>query len=283
MQVTKNNTLFTLNCKGKVLVINKPIVMGIINATPDSFFQDSRRTNADSAIEKAAQMINEGATIIDIGGQSTKPGSEPITAAEEIERVVPIIKEITKTFPDVFISIDTYYSSVAQAAVEAGASIVNDISGGLFDDEMIPTVARLGVPYICMHIQGTPKTMQDNPVYKNVTNDVLDYFIQRIAVCKEAGIKDVIVDVGFGFGKSTAHNYQLLKSLPAFKMLGKPLLVGVSRKGMIYKPLGITANEALNGTTVVNTIALQLGANILRVHDVKAAKEAIDLLELINK
>ena len=274
--------MFTLNCKGKVLVINKPIVMGIINATPDSFFQDSRKTSTNTAVEKAAQMISEGATIIDIGGQSTKPGSEPVTAAEEIERVLPIIKEISKAFPETFISIDTYYSSVVKAAVEAGASIVNDISGGMFDKEMIPTVARLGVPYICMHIQGTPKTMQDNPIYQNVTNDVLDYFIQRIAVCKEAGIKDVIVDVGFGFGKTIEHNYQLLKSLSAFKMLGKPLLVGVSRKGMIYKPLGITANEALNGTTVVNTIALQNGANILRVHDVKEAKEAIDLLGLMD-
>ena len=282
MEVNKNNNLFTLNCKGKVLVINKPIVMGIINATPDSFFQDSRKTSTDAAIEKAAQMINEGAMIIDIGGQSTKPGSEPITAAEEIVRVVPIVKKISKTFPDVFISIDTYYSSVAEAAVEAGTCIVNDISGGLFDAEMIPTVARLGVPYICMHIQGTPKTMQENPVYGNVANEVLDYFIQRIDVCKKAGIKDVIVDVGFGFGKTKEHNYQLLKSLAAFKMLGKPLLVGLSRKGMIYKPLGITANDALNGTTVVNTIALQNGANILRVHDVKAAKEAIDLLELMD-
>ncbi len=274
--------MITLNCKGKVLAINKPIVMGIINATPDSFFEDSRKTSTYTAIEKAAQMINEGATIIDIGGQSTKPGSNPVSAEEEIERVVPIIKEIYRTFPAVFISIDTYYSSVAVAAAEAGACIVNDISGGLFDKEMIPTVGKLDVPYICMHIQGTPKTMQENPVYNNVTNDVLDYFIQRIAVCKEAGIKDVIVDVGFGFGKTIEHNYRLLKSLSAFKMLGKPLLVGVSRKGMIYKPLGITANEALNGTTVVNTIALQQGANILRVHDVKEAKEAIDLLALID-
>jgi dihydropteroate synthase len=282
MQVNKNNNLITLNCKGKVLAINKPIVMGIINATPDSFFEDSRKTSTYTAIEKAAQMINEGATIIDIGGQSTKPGSNPVSAEEEIERVVPIIKEIYRTFPAVFISIDTYYSSVAVAAAEAGACIVNDISGGLFDKEMIPTVGKLDVPYICMHIQGTPKTMQENPVYNNVTNDVLDYFIQRIAVCKEAGIKDVIVDVGFGFGKTIEHNYRLLKSLSAFKMLGKPLLVGVSRKGMIYKPLGITANEALNGTTVVNTIALQQGANILRVHDVKEAKEAIDLLALID-
>ena len=282
MQINKNNTSFNLNCKGKVLEINKPIVMGIINATPDSFYEESRKINIDTAVAKATEMINEGATIIDIGGQTTKPGSEPITAGEEIERVLPIIKEINKTFPEVFISIDTYYSSVAEAAVEAGASIVNDISGGMFDKEMIPTVARLEVPYICMHIQGTPKTMQENPVYQNVTNDVLDYFIQRIAVCKEAGIKDVIVDVGFGFGKTVAHNYQLLKSLSVFQILEKPLLVGVSRKGMIYKPLGITANEALNGTTVINTIALQQGANILRVHDVKEAKEAIDLLALID-
>jgi len=274
--------MLILNCKGKVFVLNKPIVMGIINATPDSFFEDSRKMNIEAAIEKAAEMINEGATIIDIGGQTTKPGSDPITAAEEIERVVPIIGALTKAFPETLISIDTYYAAVAKAAAEAGANMVNDISGGLFDADMIATVAQLKVPYICMHIQGTPKTMQENPVYDNVTNEVLDFFIKRIAACKEAGIMDVIVDVGFGFGKTIEHNYQLLNSLEAFKMLGKPLLVGVSRKGMIYKPLRITAGEALNGTTVVNTIALQKGANILRVHDVKEAREAIELLNLMK-
>ncbi len=256
--------------------------MGIINATPNSFFADSRKTKISEAVLLAEKMIFEGATIIDIGGQSTKPGSEPIAANEEIDRVVPVIEAIAKAFPDVYISIDTYYAAVAKAAVNAGACMVNDISGGVFDEDMIPTVASLNVPYICMHIQGTPKTMQDNPIYQNTTNDILDYFIERIDVYKKAGIKDVIIDPGFGFGKTIEHNYQLLKSLNAFKILDKPLLVGVSRKGMIYKPLGINAAEALNGTTVVNTIALQQGANILRVHDVKEAKQAIELIGLMH-
>jgi len=283
MQSKQKEQMFILNCKGKVLVLNKPIVMGIINATPDSFFEDSRKIEVEDAVEKAAQMIKEGATILDIGGQSTKPGSDTVTEDAEMERVVPVIKAIANAFPDVYISIDTYYAAVAKAAVETGACIVNDISGGLFDTEMIPTVASLNVPYICMHMQGTPKTMQLNPVYENVTNEVLDFFIKRIAVCIEAGIKDVIVDVGFGFGKTIEHNFQLLNTLEVFKMLDKPLLAGVSRKGMVYKTLGITAAEALNGTTVLNTIALQKGATILRVHDVKEAKEAIDLLQLMDE
>ena len=283
MQSKQKEQMFILNCKGKVLVLNKPIVMGIINATPDSFFEDSRKIEVEDAVEKAAQMIKEGATILDIGGQSTKPGSDTVTEDAEMERVVPVIKAIANVFPDVYISIDTYYAAVAKAAVEAGACIVNDVSGGLFDTDMIPTVASLNVPYICMHMQGTPKTMQLNPVYENVTNEVLDFFIKRIAVCIEAGIKDVIVDVGFGFGKTIEHNFQLLNTLEVFKMLDKPLLAGVSRKGMVYKTLGITAAEALNGTTVLNTIALQKGATILRVHDVKEAKEAIDLLQLMDE
>jgi len=283
MQSKQKEQMFILNCKGKVLVLNKPIVMGIINATPDSFFEDSRKIEVEDAVEKAAQMIKEGATILDIGGQSTKPGSDTVTEDAEMERVVPVIKAIANAFPDVYISIDTYYAAVAKAAVEAGACIVNDISGGLIDTDMIPTVASLNVPYICMHMQGTPKTMQLNPVYENVTNEVLDFFIKRIAVCIEAGIKDVIVDVGFGFGKTIEHNFQLLNTLEVFKMLDKPLLAGVSRKGMVYKTLGITAAEALNGTTVLNTIALQKGATILRVHDVKEAKEAIDLLQLMDE
>ncbi len=283
MQSKQKEQMFILNCKGKVLVLNKPMVMGIINATPDSFFEDSRKIQVEDAVEKAAQMIKEGATILDIGGQSTKPGSDTVTEDAEMDRVLPVIKAIANAFPDVYISIDTYYAAVAKAAVEAGACIVNDISGGLFDTEMIPTVASLNVPYICMHMQGTPKTMQLNPVYENVTNEVLDFFIERIAVCIEAGIKDVIVDVGFGFGKTIEHNFQLLNTLEVFKMLDKPLLAGVSRKGMVYKTLGITAAEALNGTTVLNTIALQKGATILRVHDVKEAKEAIDLLQLMDE
>jgi dihydropteroate synthase len=282
MQGKQKEQMFILNCKGKVLVLTKPIVMGIINATPDSFFKDSRKVSIAASLEKSGQMIEDGATIIDVGGQSTRPGSDVIAVEEELERVVPVIQAIAAAFPEIYISVDTYYAEVAKAAVGEGACIVNDISGGLLDVEMIPTVASLKVPYICMHMQGTPKTMQVNPVYENVTNEVLDFFIKRIAICKEAGIKDVIMDVGFGFGKTLEHNYQLLHTLEAFNMLDKPLLVGVSRKGMVYKPLGITAANALNGTTVLNTIALQKGATILRVHDVKEVKEAIDLLALMG-
>jgi len=278
MQKNINNTIFTLNCKGKVLIINQPIIMGIINATPDSFFEDSRKTTITDSIEKATLMINEGASIIDIGGQTTKPGSDSISTIEEMERVIPVISAIAKKFPETIISVDTYYSTVAKAAVENGASIVNDISGGQFDSFMIETVAKLNVPYICMHIKGVPKTMQDNPQYENITKEVLDYFIEKLNACRLAGIKDVIVDLGFGFGKTIEQNYKLLKSLSVFKMLDCPLLVGISRKGMIYKPLNIGAEFALNGTTVINTIAIQNGANILRVHDVKEAVEAVKLL-----
>ena len=281
MQNIISERTFVLNCKGKGLILKKPIVMGIINATPDSFFANSRGLKINEAVLLAEKMINEGATIIDIGGQTTKPGSDAITSAEEIDRVVPVIEAIANSFPEILISVDTYYADVAETAVTAGACIVNDISGGMFDEDIIPTVAKLNVPYILMHIQGVPKTMQDNPSYKNITTEILDYFIERINLCKQAGIKDVIIDPGFGFGKTIEHNYQLLQSLHAFQMFDYPLLVGVSRKGMIYKPLNISADEALNGTTVLNTIALQQGAQILRVHDVKEAKQAIDLLGLM--
>ena len=282
MQNIISERTFVLNCKGKGLMLKKPIVMGIINTTPDSFFVNSRSLKINEAVLLAEKMISEGATIIDIGGQTTKPGSGAITAAEEIERAVPVIEAVAKAFPEVYISVDTYYAAVAEAAVNAGASLVNDISGGMFDEDMIPTVAKLNVPYILMHIKGVPKTMQDNPTYENITTDIIDYFIERINLCKQAGIKDIIIDPGFGFGKTIEHNYQLLKSLNAFQMFDNPILVGVSRKGMIYKPLNISADEALNGTTVLNTIALQQGAQILRVHDVKEAKQAIDLLGLLQ-
>lgn len=270
--------MFTLNCKGRLLIIDKPIVMGIINVTPDSFFEDSRQQAINDVVSKAKQMLHDGATIIDIGGQTTKPGSEEVGAAEEIKRVVPVIEALVNAFPSILISIDTYHAAVAKAAVDAGASIVNDVSGGMMDADMLTTVAALKVPYICMHMQGTPQTMQVNPSYENVTKEVLDFFIERLATCKQAEIKDVIIDVGFGFGKTIAHNFQLLKEMAVFKMLNAPILAGLSRKSTVYKTLGISANEALNGTTVLNTIALQNGADILRVHDVKEAKEAIVLL-----
>jgi dihydropteroate synthase len=272
--------MFTLNCTGRLLLIDEPIVMGIINATPDSFFADSQKMSVDGALRKAEQMLNEGATILDIGGQSTKPGSEQVGADEETRRVLPIIEAISKAFPSAYLSVDTFYAAVAKAAVEAGACIVNDVSGGEMDVEMLSTVAALKAPYVCMHMQGKPSDMQTNPTYANVVLDVLDYFIAQKNACKNAGIKDVIFDVGFGFGKTIAHNFQLLKNLATFKMLDAPMLVGLSRKSMIYKSLQTTAEQALNGTTALNSLALQNGANILRVHDVQAAVETIKLYQL---
>jgi len=270
--------MFTLNCKGRLLIIDTPIVMGIINLTPDSFYSASRKSTVDAALQAADQMQHDGATILDIGGQSTRPGSEKIAAEEEIKRVIPAIEAISKRFPQSLISIDTYHSSVAKLAVEAGASIVNDISGGMLDKEMIATVAGLKVPFVCMHMKGNPQDMQQDPVYENVSGEVLDYFIHQIERCRLAGIHDIIIDPGFGFGKTIAHNFRLLKDLHVFKMLEKPLLLGISRKSTIYKTLAITAEEALNGTTVLNTIGLLNGAAILRVHDVKEAMETIKLV-----
>ena len=271
--------MFTLNCRGRLLTINQPIVMGIINATPDSFFQGSRQQTIDAALEQAEKMIREGATILDIGGQSTRPGSEKINAAAEAERVVPIIAAIHKVFPETIISVDTYYSSVAKEAVEAGACIINDISCGMMDEQMLQTVAALKTPFICMHMKGTPQNMQEHAVYENITKEILEYFIERTEACRLAGINDVIIDPGFGFSKTPVHNFELLRNLTTFKMLDNPLLLGLSRKGTIYKTLGITAEEALNGTTVLNTIGLLNGASILRVHDVKEAMETIKLVQ----
>jgi len=271
--------MYTINCKGKLLVIDKPLVMGIINATPDSFYEGHLDKGIAAITGLATTMLQDGATILDIGGQSTRPGSERVSAAEELKRVLPVIGSIRQQHPDAIISIDTYHSKVALQAVAAGASIVNDISAGNMDADMLRTVAKLAVPFIVMHMQGTPETMQQEPQYENVTTAVLDFFIKKTDECKQAGIKDVIIDPGFGFGKTIRHNFQLLKQLQVFKMLDRPILAGLSRKGTIYKTLGITAAEALNGTTSLNTIALMNGAAILRVHDVKEAMQAIKLWE----
>lgn len=270
--------MFTLNCKGRLLVIDKPIVMGIINATPDSFYGDSRQQNTDAVLKKAEQMLKEGATILDIGGQSTRPGSEKLTAEEELKRVIAPIEAIHKNFPEAYISIDTYYSLVAKEAVVAGASIVNDISAGSMDAEMISTVASLNVPYVLMHMQGTPQTMQNEPVYENVTKEILDFFIQKTAEFKKAGIKDIVVDLGFGFGKTIQHNFELLRNLSVFKMLNCPVLLGISRKSFIYKTLNVSVEDSLNGTTALHFAGLTNGASILRVHDVKEAVETIELI-----
>ena len=275
--------MFTLNCKGKLLTLDGPVVMGIINATPDSFYKSDLKSDEASLLAMAGKMITDGATILDIGGQSTKPGSERISIDEEIKRVLPVIELIHKNYPDTIISIDTYSSEVAKAAVVAGASIVNDISGGDMDAAMLSAVAAMKVPYICMHMQGTPATMQKDPYYDNVVKEVVDHFIQKIKICKEAGITDVIIDPGFGFGKTITHNFQLLKSLSVFSILEKPVLAGLSRKSTIYKTLDTTVDNALNGTTVLNTMALLNGATILRVHDVKEASEAITLFNAYKK
>ncbi len=275
--------MYTLNCKGRLLVIEQPIVMGILNVTPDSFYSGSRLQSKEAVLQKAGQMILEGATVLDIGGQSTRPNSTRISTEEELERVLPVIKSIKDKFPTVFISIDTYNASVATEAVAAGADMVNDISAGTMDAEMIATVAALNVPFIAMHMQGTPSTMQQNPAYINVATEVVDYFIKKTEQLKQAGIKDILIDPGFGFGKTIEHNFQLLKQLEVFSIFHLPLLAGLSRKSTIYKTLGISSEEALNGTTVLNTIALTKGATILRVHDVKEAKEAITLFTAMQE
>lgn len=269
--------MFTLNCKGKLISFSDPVVMGIINITPDSFYEGSRTTKTDDALKLAERMIREGAGILDVGGQSTRPGSRRLPANEEMARVLPVIELISKKFNNIPLSIDTYNSIVARSAVNAGASIINDISSGNMDTAMLPLAAELGVPYICMHMKGTPENMQIDPVYENISLEVLDFFIAKIDQCKRAGINDVIIDPGFGFGKNIDHNFQLLKNMSVLKMLGKPVMAGLSRKSTIYKILGVTANEALNGTTALNMIALQNGANLLRVHDVKEAVETVKL------
>ncbi len=269
--------MFTLNCKGRLLNMDTPIVMGIININNESFYSGSRHTETTAILRTAAQMLKEGATILDIGGQSTRPGSTTYSVDEELQRVLPAIEVLHKEFPQAILSIDTFYAKVAREAAAAGASIINDISAGSMDSELIDTVAALQLPYVLMHMQGTPQNMQQNPQYENVVREVLDFFIEKLALLRSKGIKDIIIDPGFGFGKTTLHNFCLLKYLSTFEMLQCPLLLGVSRKGMIYRTLGITPEEALNGTTVINTIGLLNGAQILRVHDVKAAVEAIKL------
>ena len=270
--------MYTLNCNGKLMVVDKPVVMGIINTTPDSFFIGSRIQETDAILFKAEQMIAMGAGILDLGGQSTRPGSVAVNEEEELRRVIPGIEAIHERFPDIFLSVDTWFSRVAREAVTAGASLVNDVSAGTMDPALIDTVASLRVPYVLMHMKGKPSTMQQEATYDDVTGEVLDFFIREIPRIREAGVQDIIVDPGFGFAKTIDHNFTLLKNLAAFQMLQCPVLAGLSRKSTIYKTLNISPEEALNGTTVLNTIALMNGASILRVHDVKEAVEAVTLL-----
>ena len=273
---------FTININGELMILDSPKIMGILNITPDSFYSGSRVSSASEVLSRAEKMLLNGANFLDIGGYSSKPGAEDVSVDEEINRVIPAISAVKKAFPEAVISIDTFRSSVAMAAINAGASLINDISGGDGDPEMFQTVKKLKVPYIIMHMQGTPKTMQKSPSYRNVVQDVYRALSLKLNELRLLGVTDVIVDVGFGFGKTMEHNYELLANLDYFHSLECPVIVGISRKSMVYKALDITPEESLNGTVVLNTIATQKGVQILRVHDVKEAKEMLRLYSLTN-
>lgn len=267
----------TINAGGKLIDLSTPKVMGIINATPDSFFAGSRKLYTGDAVFMAKKMLNEGADFLDIGAYSSRPGAADISAEEETDRLLPVIEAIVQQFPEAILSTDTFRASVAAAAIKVGAHIINDISGGNLDAEMFATVAKLQVPYILMHMKGTPQNMVKKAQYNNIFEEVFDYFAEKIYRLKELHVRDVILDPGFGFAKTCEQSFKLLQQMPGFELLKLPILAGISRKGMIYKTLGGTAETALNGTSVVNTMALLNGANILRVHDVKEAAEAVKL------
>lgn len=270
-----------LNAGGRLLDLKVPRVMGILNITPDSFYRGSRYSGEKDILNAASVMLDEGADILDIGGYSSRPGAEDISAFEEGRRVLGAVKIIRKTFSDAIISVDTFRAAIAREAVEiCGANIINDISGGEADPEMFSVVEKLNVPYILMHMKGNPRTMQKDPVYDDIVSEILRWFGERIFKLRSAGLKDIIIDPGFGFGKTTEHNFELLRRLGDFSITGLPVLAGLSRKGMIWKTLDISPDEALNGTTAFNTVALMNGADILRVHDVK---EAVQTIKLVNK
>ena len=271
------STKTTLNCRGRLLDLSSPIVMGILNVTPDSFYDGGRYGDMDAILNRAEKMLAEGATIIDIGGMSSRPGAKEVPVDVELSRSIPAVKMLRKRFAEAFISIDTVWAEVARQAVDVGADMVNDISTSSMDDTLIPTVGHLGVPYILMHMQGKPQTMQKNPKYDNVVTDIIDFFIRKTNELRENGIQDIIIDPGFGFGKTVEHNYTILRNMGDFRILDLPILVGLSRKSMIYKVLDTTPDRALNGTTALHMIALQNGAKILRVHDVREAVEVVKL------
>ncbi len=273
----------TLQCKGQLLDLSQPIIMGILNTTPDSFYDGGRYTDTEVAVQRAEQMIREGAAIIDVGGASSRPGSAIVEEGAEIERVVPVIEAIKRAYPAQIISVDTWRAGVAQAAVQAGASIVNDISAGDMDPQLLDTVAELGVPYVLMHMKGTPQNMQSDPEYSDITTEVLDFFIAKVHLLRQKGIKDIVIDPGFGFGKTIAHNYTLLRTMDQLQqVLQLPLLAGLSRKSMIYKLLNCSPEDTLPATSALNLLALQKGAQILRVHDVAAARDTITLYEAVR-
>jgi dihydropteroate synthase len=268
-----------INVRGNLIDLSVPRVMGILNVTPDSFYKESRISSEEEIVKKVSKMLEEGADIIDIGGYSSRPGAEQITQEEERRRVIRALEIVSREFPEAVISIDTFRSEIAVEAIfDYGAGIINDISGGEMDKKMFHIVEKTGVPYIMMHMQGVPGTMQDNPVYDDVVADILRWFGERIFRLESMGVKDIIIDPGFGFGKTTSQNFEILKHLGDFSVGGMPVMVGVSRKSMIWKTLDTSPGEALNGTTVLNTIALINGADILRVHDVKEAVQAVKLV-----
>ncbi len=272
----------TINCKGRLIDFSEPKIMGILNTTPNSFYDGGSNHTMDLIFQKLEKHLNDGADIIDIGGYSTKPGAEEVSEEEEIERTAPVIEKIIEKFPDLILSVDTFRGNVAREAVKAGAAIINDVSGFELDKNLLQTVADLKVPYILMHMQGTPQTMQNDPYYDDITLEVNEYFSEKIAKLRALGVNDIILDPGFGFAKTLEHNYELFNHLEVLGFGEYPILVGISRKSMIYKFFGSSPKDALNGTTALNMVALQKGAKILRVHDVKEAKETLQIYHALN-
>ena len=270
----------TINCKGELIDLSTPKIMGILNITPNSFYDGGKFNLSENIRSQVDKMINEGATFIDIGAYSSKPNADFVSELEEHNRILPVVQNILKHFPDALISIDTFRSSVAEVCIQNGAAIINDISAGNLDHKMIEIIAKYNVPYIMMHMRGTPQTMQSQTNYQNIIKEMTYYFSEKTNKARSLGINDLIIDPGFGFAKTLEQNYQIMQNLEHFQTLNLPVLCGVSRKSMIYKPLNASANEALNGTTVLNTIALSKGANILRVHDVKEAAECVKLFKM---
>ena len=274
---------YSINFNGNLLNLNTPIVMSILNTTPDSFFDGGNYNTLDGALKKVEKDLELGATIIDIGGYSTRPNGNDVSTDEEIKRTIPYIEEIIKRFPNVNLSIDTFRGKVASLALQAGAGMINDISAWNIDNEMIDVILKYKVPYVLMHMKGNPRTMQNQPHYENLIKEILDFFVKKIDILKLNGLKDIIIDPGFGFGKTVDHNYSILSNLNSFKILNLPILVGISHKSMIYKKLKISKLNTINGTTALNMYSLSKGAKILRVHDVKQAMECIVLSEAINE
>ena len=272
----------TINCKGQLIDLSQPKVMGILNITPNSFYDGGKFTNEDEILSQVKKMLNDGASFIDVGAYSSKPGADFVSQEEEIGRIVPVIRLILQHYPDTLLSIDTFRSAVAKVALDNGAAMINDISGGQLDDGMLAVIAQYNVPYILMHMRGTPQTMQSLTNYEDIIKEMLFYFSNIVAKALSLGINDLVIDPGFGFAKTLDQNYEVLRNLELFQMLDLPILVGVSRKSMIYKVLDSNAKDALNGTTFLNGVALSKGASILRVHDVREAVEAVQLYEKVK-